>query len=473
MRKSGYRTIVHIYLIFFLVLGAAVASAAGLFLMLTTVRKTDGPTVRSDWPKTVTEDFRKQIFFVDGGVSDAVPQVKQAGIALLQDNHIGLQIIDPTGREVYSYQRPEQAGEAYSGTELLQLGQTGRTSAFTGTVSDNGKEYVYILHFPMEISKVTMYLNGEKFTGGKAVILPVLGILLAVVIFSGARSGWLTTRAIKGLTASVQDIAARRYLPVEGRGTFQDLYDSLNTLDGEIRASDQLRRETEIMQEEWISNITHDLKTPLSPIKGYAEILESSGAESPEQCRRYAGIMLNNAAYMETLIEDLKLTYQLKNGMVPVKYQETDIGRFLKELAIDILNTPEYENRAIHFESSAEAVLYSFYRTLMTRALRNLIINAFIHGNADTEVTLELTSRDNGLQILVSDNGTGMKPEYIGHLFDRYYRGTGTRQKTEGTGLGLAIARSIIELHGGRISVSSIPDVGTAFKIEFPLFKVN
>ena len=183
--------------------------------------------------------------------------------------------------------------------------------------------------------------------------------------------------------------------------------------------------------------------------------------------RRYAGITLKNVSYIETLIDDLKLTYQLESGMLPVSREEQDIVRFMRELAIDILNTPEYEDRTIHFETEEADFLYSFDQTLLTRAFRNLIINAFVHGEADTEVTLRVSASNTALNISVADNGKGIELEAAEHLFDRYYRGTSTQQRPEGSGLGLAIAKSIIELHGGTISVSSAPNKGTVFYIEF------
>ena len=90
-----------------------------------------------------------------------------------------------------------------------------------------------------------------------------------------------------------------------------------------------------------------------------------------------------------------------------------------------------------------------------------------MHGEDDTEVTLCVSVLGETLKIDLSDNGKGMEPETVEHLFDRYYRGTNTEQRPEGSGLGLAIAKSIIELHGGTISVSTIPTIGTAFQIEF------
>ena len=469
MKQSGYRTVFHIYLIFFLSLLGTLLLAGWLFFLTVSIQAPDGTRARSDWPKAFTEDFRQQVIFIDG-----LPQIKQAGMELLQENAAGIQVLDPSGYEVYSYQKPEQAPGVYSNAELLRLIQSGHAgdsniTAFGGIVSNDGKEYVYILYFPVNVAKITMYVNGERFAGGKAVVLPVLLALLVIILVLGILYGFLTSRAIKRLTTAIHEISARSYLPVRNQGVFHDLYGSLNTLDAEIRASDALRAQTDTMRKEWIANITHDLKTPLSPLKGYAEILQETGGKSQEQSRRYAGIMLKNISYMETLIDDLKLTYQLENGMLPINREEKNIVRFLKELAIDILNTPEYENRTIHFESPEEIVLYSFDQTLLTRAFRNLIINAFVHGEEHTEVTLRLLVSDSTLEIYVADNGKGMKPETTEHLFDRYYRGTNTEQKPEGSGLGLAIAKGIIEIHSGTISVSSIPTVGTAFQIEFSL----
>jgi len=243
---------------------------------------------------------------------------------------VGIQILAPSGREVFSYQDPEQTNTIYSNVELLQFFQAGKlenseTTAFVGIASNAGTDYIYILYFPMDVSKVTMYVNRERFAGGKTIILPILSALLLLVLISGVLYRIFTTKAIKRLTTSIQEISVRGYL----------------------------------------------------------------------------------------LIQD---------------HEEKNIVRFLKELAIDILNTPEYENRTIHFESTEEPVLFSFDQTLFTRAFRNLIINAFVHGDEHTEVTLSLLHDNSSLKICVADNGKGMESETIEHLFDRYYRGTNTDQ---------------------------------------------
>ncbi len=111
---------------------------------------------------------------------------------------------------------------------------------------------------------------------------------------------------------------------------------------------------------------------------------------------------------MEALIDDLKLTYQLENGLLPVNRERQNMVRFLKELAIDILNTPEYEDRVIGFDSTEDAIFYSFDSKLLTRAFRNLIINALVHGGETAKVTLRVSCIDGALLIQAADNGKGI-----------------------------------------------------------------
>lgn len=464
MKKSGYRTSYHIYIIFFFSLLGVLILASWFFFSLFTVQKNDGSTVVNNWPIDFTENFKGQIIFTNDN-----PGITQTAMAQLQEEGIGLQILSEQGQELYSYQKPAQAKTSYSNIDFLQLyrsrGLENREyTAFIGTLPHNGRQYSYILYFPFEITKVTMYLNGENFTYGKTIFLICLGATLVLILVAGLLYGFWISRNISKLTDSIKEIPQRTYLPVQKKDAFADIYESINRLDEEIKKTDQLRIQTEKLREEWIANITHDLKTPLSPIRGYAEILSEDGFVSKEQVTHYSQIILKNVEYMENLLNDLKLTYQLDSGMIPFNPSDGNIVRFLKETIIDILNTPEYENRRISFESEQTEIICSFDSNLLIRAFKNLIINAFVHGDQD----LNVKKSHKSLIILVSDNGKGISAEETAKLFNRYYRGTNTEQKTEGTGLGLAITKSIIEAHGGTISVSSVLGRGTTFEVFLP-----
>ena len=250
---------------------------------------------------------------------------------------------------------------------------------------------------------------------------------------------------------------------------FNGIYAALNQMDAEIRHSDQLKNETERARQEWIANITHDLKTPLSPVKGYAELLACGTASDSQTVQEYGSIILKNADHVEKLINDLKLTYQLESGALPFHPQPVRLVRYLKELVIDIANDPAFSNRNIEFECDLPEITATIDPDLFHRAVCNLVVNALVHNPPDTTVTVSvIEDKEKGVCLSVRDNGVGISETEQAKLFTRYYRGTNTKEKSEGSGLGLAIAKQIVVLHNGEITVKSEPGKGTVFSIVLP-----
>ncbi|WP_312648245.1 sensor histidine kinase [Aminipila sp.] len=465
MKKSGYRSIFHIYLIFFFLLIGMVLFVIGTVFFTITIQKPNGQLGRSDWPKNFTEEFSAQIIFVDGK-----PQVKQAGLAQLQESNLWLQIIDENGNAVFTYNTPQGVPSHYTYAELLgfyETGSVGNQSIFTESARNDGRSWVYVVGFPLDISKVTMYLDGNKFSTGKPIFLSLIAAMVLVVVLSGLGYGYWMTKNMSRLTIAVKDVANRAYLPIIDQGSFADVYISLNTLDTEIKASDIAREQNDKMREEWIANVTHDLKTPLSPIRGYAELMvDPQYPITSDEIVKYAQTILKNTVYAQILIDDLKLTYQLQNEMFPIHKEQGNLTRFIKETVIDVLNHPDYATRNIYFSSCADSTWFDFDPKLLKRAFNNLLINALVHNSEETKLFVSIKSTGN-IQICISDDGKGMNGDELHNLFSRYYRGTNTGEKAEGTGLGLAIAKQIIELHGGTISVDSKLNFGTSFYITF------
>lgn len=272
----------------------------------------------------------------------------------------------------------------------------------------------------------------------------------------------------------IENISQRTYTQLPEKGIFSEVYGALNKMDKEIRNSDKVQKETERVRSEWIANITHDLKTPLSPIKGYAELLTSNAEIDKVTMQEYGEIILKNVNHTEKLINDLKLTYQLESGAMPFHPQKINLVRYMKELVIYIVNDPAFKDRDIVFESNVQDLEISIDTDLFRRAMNNLIINALIHNPQETKVKIIVdTSPDKEACIYISDNGIGMSEDEQAELFNRYYRGTNTKEKPEGSGLGLAIAKQIITLHGGDITVKSKLNEGTQFTVILPLENNN
>ena len=466
MKKSSYKSIIMLYVFMFIISIAVILVGIGLILSVITSTDPNGNNVRSNWPLQFTRDFAGHIV-----AEDNLPTVSDAGIIELDSNNLWIQIVDANGNEVYSHNTTTTQQTHYAPIEFLELYQGEDNTELTicvGMVKYSADQWTYIIGFPMNISKVTMYLDGDSFTGGKSILLILLSAAGLLMIMCGGIFGLWITKHFRKMTQAVGLIAYRLYEPIHTKGVFQDIYDSLNEMNAEVLASDEEAARNEAQREEWLTNITHDLKTPLSPIRGHAELLADPEYPITEADRiEFGQVILKNAEYAGALVNDLKLTYQLKNGMIPLNMRQANLTRFLKENIIGILNHPDYSDRNISFIGEDREISYSFDEKLLKRAINNLIMNALIHNPEDTVIHIGIQAADK-TRITIEDNGRGMDAEEVSKLFQRYYRGTNTDEKAEGTGLGMAIAKQIIELHGGSIYVKSTAGIGTNIAILFP-----
>lgn len=422
----------------------------------------------ASWPRVFTDSFSVWMENDEGTLV-----IQEIAIDRLNEYGLWLQVVDEAGKEVFSYNKPVNYPEHYSASELLELStsiyENGNT-IFVSSFEDTNQTWNYLIGFPYAIGKYILCYNGENVERLSPVFhMGICFILGFILIFVFVYGFWLTRNLAK-ITEGIEEISMRSYVSLPEKGMFREIYRKLNQMDKELCNSDKVQRETERTRQEWIANITHDLKTPLSPVKGYAELLTDNLVSNSDIVQEYGKIILKNVNHAEKLINDLKLTYQLESGVIPYHPTEIPFVRYLRELVIDIVNDPAFCNRSIEFESNREEIRICVDRDLFRRAMGNLIVNALTHNPPETTVTVLVNlNQSDKVTVLVFDNGTGISDEEQKQLFERYYRGTNTSEKPEGSGLGLAIAKQIITLHGGDISVNSKPDQGTEFMISLPV----
>ena len=441
-------------------------TAIGMFYYVFSIPEPEGRST-TQWPQNFTNSFSVWTTYENGTLT-----VEEIGLQRLDAYGLWIQFIDESGKEIFSHNKPDGYPTAYSASELLRLRtsdyENGNT-VFVGSLEDSDEVCSYLIGFPYDIGKYMLYYNGERVARlsplARLVIVFSFAVLTAAVF---GYSYWLSRKLTK-VTGGIDKVSRRTYTPIKEKGVFSEIYRALNTMDGDIRHADQVNEETERVRSEWIANITHDLKTPLSPIKGYAELLADGAAPEGGAAREYGAIILKNVNHTEKLLNDLKVTYQLESGAIPFKPRELRFARYLKELVIDLVNDPAFSDRSIAFENHAGETAVCIDPDLFRRAVQNLLINALTHNPPETKVTVSLRAdAGQGVRIFISDNGVGMSEEVPAALFTRYYRGTSTKEKPEGSGLGLAIAKQIIVLHGGSISVASKQNEGTRFEIFIP-----
>lgn len=462
-RKHTMNPFIRTVVFFAILLVLLLAGFIGLRFLIFSIPEPEGLSPAS-WPATFADNFSLWMSEKDGELV-----IDDIGLERLDSYGLWLQVIDESGQEVFSQNKPETGPQSYTASQLVSAiegADTEECTVYAGTFSQNGCTWSYFVGFPYAIGETVIYYNGEVVSRLQPLVKGlILAGLLCIGLLILGYGLWLS-RKLSMISLGIQDLSLRTYKPVKEKGVFKNIYQALNKIDGDIRRSDKLAAETDQARNEWIANITHDLKTPLSPIKGYGELLAEHPETEAKNARAYGTIILKNVRHTEALINDLKLTYQLDSGTLPCHFQEVELVRYIRELVIDMINDPAFSKRNVSFDSDAAEVIHSIDPQLFRRALQNLITNALVHNPEDTAVEISIQSRmDDQVHVFIRDNGVGMEKDEIEKLFSRYYRGTNTREKSEGTGLGLAIARQIITLHGGEITVKSQPGKGTEFKI--------
>lgn len=252
---------------------------------------------------------------------------------------------------------------------------------------------------------------------------------------------------------------------------YQDLIVTLTQLTTILKERESERVRTAKSREDWISGISHDLKTPLASIQGYANMMESRDyAWSETEIRDFAAIIGEKSVYMKDLIEDLNITYQLKNNEIPMVKEKADVNECIRRSLLQFINNPIYHDKELVFQPETQELITSIDPKWFQRVMDNLIANALKYNVANTVITVSTALIGEHLIVIkVTDDGVGMDQETVQHLFTRYYRGTNTTESVSGTGLGLAISKQLIELHDGSISVKSKPEEGTTIRILLPV----
>lgn len=229
-------------------------------------------------------------------------------------------------------------------------------------------------------------------------------------------------------------------------------------------------------RKELITNISHDLKTPIATIKGYVTGINDGLASTPEKMDKYLNIIYNNTMHLDELINDLFLyskldVDQLNFDFKPLHFDKY-IDYYIDELKLDL----EEKNIDVKWEIPSIddcIILGDGFR--LKRVLNNIVSNAQKHFNKTNNIlSFNLTKENNKLLLCITDNGKGIPPEHIDQIFDRFYRADASRNTSTGSsGLGLAIVKQIVEKHSGSLSVVSRLNHYTKITIALPLLGEN
>ena len=343
------------------------------------------------------------------------------------------------------------------------------------------------------VSIISRYLSQTGRENSLTALLTVqggeiLGILIYVIagilVFSAAflLLQYRSMKYIGKISSAMQSISEgdlNTSVEVVGDDEFSAMAANLNKMVEDIRDLMDREREAERTKNELITNIAHDLRTPLTSIIGYLELLRSgqNAVMPPELEKKYIDIAYTKSKRLEKLIEDLfgftKMTY----GKMAMKVGQVDIIKLLSQLLEEFYPSFAENNLTYELSSNVPAKVIAADGNLLARLFDNLINNAIKYGADGKRILVKVHAEDEIVAVSVVNYGHVIPEQELPLIFNKFYRVEQSRSSsTGGTGLGLAIAKNIVEMHGGAIEVESDLN-GTVFtvqlKVHFDVSKEN
>jgi len=251
------------------------------------------------------------------------------------------------------------------------------------------------------------------------------------------------------------------YSPVSEKGD--------NSVDGLMLLIEDvtIEKNAEIMRREFSANVSHELKTPLTTMIGFAEMIKEGLITDSESIKKYCGMINSEGLRLITLIEDIIRLSKIEEGID----LDNDSIINLKDIGNEVckLLSTKAEKRNIKLLSNIEDVSMKANMNYINELLYNLVDNSIKYNNNFGKVEININKNNGFINIVVKDNGTGISEEHLDRIFERFYRVDKSRSKeTGGTGLGLSIVKHIVEVYEGTIEIKSKENVGTEITIKFP-----
>jgi len=335
--------------------------------------------------------------------------------------------------------------------------------------------YLYVVLGGQQYETLAADIGGSYVFRSSAIAAGAI-ILFAVLIgFLVIR--FLTTR-LERLSCEMQRVTTSRFTvkPELARSenpgdeidalanTFLDMSAQLRRQLGQLKENDQLRREL-------VSNISHDLRTPLSAMQGSLETLIIKGdAMSDSERRRYLKMARRHTVRLGVLIGDLFELAKLDSATVAPSIESFLLPELIQDIAQEFHHAAEKKNASIVVDAEGATSFTQGDIGLIQRAIENLVKNAVQFAPQDGEILISIVERNDSVAVSVSDNGPGISETDIPRIFDRFYRAfDGEEARSDSSGLGLAIVKRILDLHGSRVTVTSKINAGTRFEFELPI----
>lgn len=298
------------------------------------------------------------------------------------------------------------------------------------------------------------------------ILIIITGLVVLLSVAMSLVLSWKFSKPLKDTNEKAKRLAAEDYSPSfdsHGYREIEELNSTLNFAATELGLASNLRKEL-------IANVSHDLRTPLTMIKGYAEVMRDIPGEMNEENLE---AIVSESTRLSNLVSDLLDISKLQSGAVPIEKNVFSLTKCTADILSRFINLSQQQGYTFEFESYGDALVFAD-KARIEQVLYNLISNAVNYSGDKKEVRVKQVVSGGAVRIEVSDSGQGIEPEKLRNIWDRYYRADKNHQRAVvGTGLGLSIVKEILDLHGAHFGVTSKVGEGSTFWFELDLAKQN
>jgi two-component system, OmpR family, sensor kinase len=395
---------------------------------------------------------------------------EQTGVRILVTDGETAEIIFDTEQE------DDWVGDQIAGIDRptgLILPNAGRASIFGSFTHPDGSQWLVFAEPNREFGRVLIFYGFAEPTAAEffndfflrpLAYAGVLAILLAVLLAIAITRS--VTGPLSNLAAAAEGIAGGDYdqrVGRQGPDEVQRVAGSFNTMAAQVKA-------TQTAQRDFVANVSHDLKTPLTAISGWSQALLDGAAESPEERHLAAKTIYNEAGRMRRMVNDLLDLARIESGQFDLSPRPVDLGEVLEDVYRAFLPHAEFKKIVMQYER-VDVPLVSGDPDRLVQVFTNLVDNALTYTPPGGQVEMAIRNVDNWVEGIIRDYGPGIAEDELPRVFERFYRLEKSRARSEdgrGSGLGLAIVRELVAAHGGQVQVSSEPGRGTAFVVRLP-----
>ena len=380
----------------------------------------------------------------------------------LSRNQIWAMLLDANGHCIWEVSLPEEIPTQYTiqDVAVFSKGYLQDYPVFVRS-TDNG---LLVLGYPKDSF---MKLTGNYFPIRAIRLFPlfVTGILamdivlLFLVYYFSKRK---ISKNTEPIMASIKTLSTGKPVDLSIRGELSEIADSVN------QASQVLSRQNQA-RANWISGVSHDIRTPLSMIMGYAQRI-AGDHEASGNIQQEAEIIRAQSAKIKDLVQDLILVSQLEYEMQPLHKEPVRLSKLLRSYAADLLNAGIGENHSVEVEISpkAEPTIIECDARLISRAIGNLVQNSINHNPQGCDIFLSLDCSSEDVSITVADNGVGMSAEKLRELEEKPHYMESTDERLDlRHGLGMLLVRQIMEVHGGVMEINTTQICGLTVILSF------